>query len=288
MTTSLSSSGTAMSPEAKSTIKIVFFTLFLDLVGFSIIFPMFPALASYYLEIDPDNAVLQMIFGAIHRLMAAGGADSAVTPVVLFGGVLGAVYSFLQFASAPLWGTLSDRIGRKPVLLISVAGLALSYLLWAFSGSFTLLVLARLLGGIMGGNLSTATAVVADVTKPEHRAKGMAFVGIAFATGFIVGPALGGVLTLYNPLADAPHLSVYGINPFSLAAAVAFVFAIANFFLILATFKETFPPALRKLPHERAVERSANILKLFKPLPYAGTNRTNWSYFLFLFIFSGM
>ena len=62
MTTSLSSSGTAMSPEAKSTIKIVFFTLFLDLVGFSIIFPMFPALASYYLEIDPDNAVLQMIF----------------------------------------------------------------------------------------------------------------------------------------------------------------------------------------------------------------------------------
>ncbi|MEX1098878.1 MAG: ferrochelatase, partial [Bacteriovoracaceae bacterium] len=165
-----------LSPEAKSSIKIIFLTLFLDLVGFSIIFPLFPALAEHYLAVDGDNFFLRLIFDGVRALMATSEGAGAFSSVVLFGGALGAIYSFLQFIAAPLWGGLSDRIGRRPVLLISVAGLALSYLLWFFSGSFTLLILARFVGGIMGGNISTATAVIADVTSQKIRSKGMAFV----------------------------------------------------------------------------------------------------------------
>lgn len=272
----------------KPTLKIMFLTLFLDLVGFSIIFPMFPALAKYYLDTDAQNPILQGIFSLIHTIMAAGGADTSVTPIVLFGGILGAIYSLLQFVSAPFWGKLSDRIGRKPVLLMSVAGLAISYLLWFFSGSFTLLVLARFVGGIMGGNMSTATAVVADVTGPDTRAKGMAYIGIAFALGFIIGPALGGIVTLYNPLVHHPEWAAVGINPFSTAALVAFVLSVINLFMIARRFTETLPPRARQTRPAADATRSANIVKLFKPLPYRGVNRTNLAYFFFLFIFSGM
>lgn len=274
-----------MSPQTKSTIKIIFLTLFLDLVGFSIIFPLFPALAQYYLAVDSENPILRAIFAAVTSIMKAGGVAQTGTSVVLFGGILGGVYSFLQFVSAPLWGSLSDRIGRKPVLVISIAGLAFSYLLWIFSGSFTLLILARFIGGIMGGNMSTATAVVADVTTPENRSKGMAYVGIAFALGFIIGPALGGILTLYNPLAHYPHWAVVGINPFSAAAALSMVLSAFNLYYVITYFKETLPAETRG---QHQTERSANPLKLFKPLPYAGVNRVNFCYFLFLLLFSGM
>ena len=120
--------------KAKSTLGIVFLTLFLDLVGFSIIFPLFPALAKHYLTVDADNYWLNLIFNSVANITAAGGVSDKISGIVLFGGALGALYSFLQFIAAPLWGAISDRIGRKPVLLVSVFGLALSYLLWFFSG----------------------------------------------------------------------------------------------------------------------------------------------------------
>ena len=98
---------------------------------------------------------------------------------VLFGGILGSLYSILQFICAPLWGAYSDRVGRRKVLLITIAGLALSYAAWFFAASFWMLVLARVLGGAMGGNLSVATAAVADSTTREKRSSGLAIIGIA-------------------------------------------------------------------------------------------------------------
>ena len=159
-----------LSPHAKKTLKIVFLTLFLDLVGFSIIFPLFPALAKHYLEVDPNNYFLRLIYDGVTSFAGSGG--SSMSGLVLFGGALGALYSLCQFIAAPIWGTISDRIGRRPVLLISVFSLALSYLLWGFAGSFTLLIFARLIGGIMGGNISTASAVVADVTSKRTAQRG--------------------------------------------------------------------------------------------------------------------
>lgn len=273
-----------LSDTAKSSLKIVFLTLFLDLIGFSIIFPLFPALAKYYLEVDSENYFLRLIFDSIHSLLSVSGKMD-MSSIVLFGGALGALYSFLQFIAAPIWGVISDRIGRRPVLIVSVAGLGLSYLLWFFSGSFTLLIFARLIGGIMGGNISTATAVVADVTQKENRAKGMAFIGIAFAFGFIFGPAIGGLLSMIDLTKMYPSLEQYGVNPFSMPAALSFILAMFNVYWLITKFKETLPPEKRG---QGESDRSINPLVLFKPLPYNGVNLTNFGHFFFLMAFSGM
>ncbi|WP_164848394.1 ferrochelatase [Halobacteriovorax sp. HLS] len=274
-----------MSDNAKKSLKIVFFTLFLDLVGFSIIFPLFPALAKHYISVDGDNFFLTAIFSGIENLTLTGGAGK-LESIVLFGGALGALYSLLQFVAAPIWGTISDRIGRRPVLLVSVFGLALSYLMWFFSGSFTTLILARFIGGIMGGNISTATAVVADVTTKENRSKGMATIGIAFALGFIIGPAMGGIMSMIDLTSYYPQLANYGVNPFSMAAGIAFVLSAFNLYFLYKNFDESLPE--EKRGKIQTSERTFNPIALFKPLPFAGINITNFGHFFFLMAFSGM
>lgn len=264
--------------EAKKNIKIVFLTLFIDLVGFSIIFPMFPALAKFYLANDGDNFFLKALFGALGSFGEIGGAN--MNSVALFGGILGALYSLLQFFAAPFWGKLSDQIGRRPVMLISLTGLFLSYVLWIFSGSFTLLLGARVLGGLMAGNLSAATAIVADVTTPQNRSKGMAFVGIAFALGFIFGPAIGGILSQLDLSTYNPEWIRLGINPFSVPAIFAALLCLINLGFVFTKYKETL--------REKAANRSSNPLRLLKPLPFKGVNQTNLGYFLFITLFSGM
>jgi MFS family permease len=206
-----------------------------------------------------------------------------MSTIVLFGGLLGALYSLLQFFAAPVWGAVSDRIGRRPVLLISVFGLFISYVVWIFSGSFTLLITARIIGGFMSGNLSIASAVVSDVTDEKNRSKGMAVIGIAFALGFVFGPAFGGILSLYNPLLSNPQWANIGINPFSAAATLAAALSFINFFLIWKLFPETLKKG--STPH---LKRSVNPFKLFRPLPLPGVNPTNLAYFFFITAFSGM
>ena len=274
-----------LSTEAKSSLKIVFLTIFLDLVGFSIIFPLFPSLAKHYLTVDADNVFLKGIFGSIQTISNYTEGSTLFSGIVLFGGILGALYSFLQFIAAPMWGSISDRIGRKPVLLISLGGLALSYALWFFSGSFTVLIISRIIGGIMGGNISTATAVVADVTTTKNRSKGMAFIGIAFALGFVIGPAIGGILSLLDLTKIYPDLATYGVNPFSAAAAFAFILSTFNVVWVYTHFKESLPADKRGKVH---TQRSANPFKIFAPLPYKGVNIVNIGNFLFLSAFSGM
>lgn len=272
-----------LDPKAKKNIKLVFLTLFLDLVGFSIIFPLFPTLAKFYLTVDSDNTILKSMFTGINSLTQLGGGS--ISAIVLFGGALGALYSLLQFFAAPLWGGLSDKIGRKPVLLVSIFGLFVSYVLWFFSGSFTLLIIARVIGGFMGGNLSVATAVVADVTDHKTRSKGMAFVGIAFALGFIFGPAIGGLLSLIDLTEIYPISVAYGINPFSMPAIFAALLSLINLVFIFKYFEETLPVDKKKRVTNKRV---LNPLTLLKPLPYKNVNLANYSYFIFITAFAGM
>ena len=275
-----------LSAESSSILKLMFLTMFLDLVGFSIIFPMFPAMAKYYLEVDRDNFFLSGMMNLISNIQSISLSTDGtpqMSTIVLFGGLLGALYSLLQFLAAPMWGAISDRIGRRPVLLISVFGLFLSYVIWIFSGSFTLLIVARIVGGLMSGNMSIASAVVSDVTDEKNRSKGMAAIGIAFALGFVFGPAMGGILSLYNPIAAHPEWAEIGINPFSAAATLAAVLSFINFFTILRSFPETLKPGVK-----RHLQRSINPIKLMKPLPFPGVNLTNLAYFFFITAFSGM
>ncbi len=177
---------------------IAFFTIFLDLLGFGIIIPIQP----FYAE-------------------SLGASPATVT-------MLGATYSIMQFIFAPLWGRLSDRIGRRPIMLFSIVISAIGHLLFAYSSSLSFLFLARGLTGFGNANIGTAQAIVADITTAENRAKGMGLIGAAFGLGFIFGPVLGGMLGQYGPAAPA------------LASAIL---AMINFIVAFLMLPETLPPA---------------------------------------------
>ena len=147
----------------RSPLVVIFTTVFLDLVGFGIIIPL---------------------VGIYGRDFGANTYELAL---------LGSIYSLMQFFFSPIWGRLSDRHGRRPIILMSLAGSVLSYFLFAFSHTLWLLILSRALAGIFAANISTAQAYIADVTKPEDRAKGMGLIGAAFGIGFTLGPPIGGI-----------------------------------------------------------------------------------------------
>ena len=266
-----------------STLWLIFLTIFLDLIGFSIIFPLFPHMLSHYFEREGDTGLL----GAVLELIrSAAGNQGSIQHAVLFGGVLGSLYSLLQFLFAPFWGGLSDRTGRRPVLLITVAGLAASYFLWFWSGSFLLLVVSRLFGGMMAGNISVATAAVADSTPPEKRAQGMGIIGAAFGLGFILGPPLGAALSAIDLTRAAPSLANYGVNPFSAAAGGAFLLSAVNWVVLWKWFPETLRPEDRGKAREGG--RTINLAKLFHPVDIPGVHRANLTWFVYLLSFSGM
>lgn len=150
--------------ESRRQLSTIFLIVFIDLVGFGMVIPFVPLWAERY-------------------------QPRAVTLALLL-----ACYSTMQFLAAPLLGRLSDRFGRRPVLLLSLLGSVLGYLLLAVAGSLPLLFASRIIDGLSGGNIATAQAVIADTTKPEERARGMGIIGAAFGLGFIFGPAIGGLL----------------------------------------------------------------------------------------------
>ena len=169
----------------------IFAIVFIDLLGFGIVIPLLPLYAERY------------------------------HPSALEFGLLLSSYSAMQFLFAPVLGRLSDRVGRKPVLLVSLAGSVAGYVLFAFAGSLAALFAARIIDGISGGNISTAQAYVADVTGPEDRAKGMGVVGAAFGLGFIFGPAIAGVTVLWGPA--APGLAAAAMSACALLATALFL-----------------------------------------------------------------
>lgn len=271
-------------PAKQAPLRVVFVTLFLDLIGFSIIFPLFPGMLEYYSAQSPPSPLFGGLYHVLEQLtvwLGVSGGHWGI--IVLFGGALGSLYSLLQFIGAPVFGAISDRIGRRPVILLSICGLIVSYIMWFFAGGFGLLVAARLLGGIMSANISTATAVVADVTTGADRSRGMALIGIAFGLGFILGPALGGLTAGLDLTEHYPSLVAYGVNPFSVPAAVALALSIFNLIYVILRLPET-----RRVTGVARAPRSANPLALLRTEAYPGVSRTNFAYFLFLLAFSGM
>ena len=261
---------------------IILLTVFLDLVGFSIIFPLFPDMLEYYLIQERADGVLHRLITNLRELSGFDGEQATLAATVLFGGLLGSLYSLLQFLASPVWGTWSDTRGRRKILVLTTLGTAIGYLLWVFADSFWVLVLSRVVGGVMAGNLSVATAAVADVTDESSRSKGMGMIGAAFGVGFILGPVLGAVLSRWDLSATLP--GVPGLNPFSGPALVAFVLAMANFFWVLRSFPET--RSVGQVTH--AVRRPLNPFQLLRPFEFPGVNRTNLLYFIFIVAFAGM
>lgn len=280
-----SSASSSLPRQRRSTLGIVFLTLFLDLVGFSIIFPLFPAMLDYYLpQGGGAGSLLGQLVGQLAGWAEASGADDPrFMTAVLFGGILGSLYSILQFLCAPLWGAWSDKVGRRRVLLITISGQALGYLLWFFAASFWVLILSRVVTGAMGGNLSVATAAVADTTSRDKRASGLALIGIAFGLGFIVGPAIGGLASMIDLTAHWPILARMGVNPFSMPALVSLALALLNLLWVAQRFEETLPETKRVEP----AKRGWSIFQIFTT-GEPEVRRTNLLYLIFMLAFSGM
>ncbi len=177
----------------RSPLIILFVTLFIDLLGFGMILPLLPIYISHY-----------------------GGGPRV-------GGALMATFSIMQFVFSPIWGRASDRYGRRPLILMSLAGSALSYFFFGMANSLVVLFAARVASGILtAASIPTAQAYIADVTPPEKRAGGMAMIGAAFGLGFAFGPMIGGVLGQY---------SVFGLSKLATPALFAASLALVNFVL---------------------------------------------------------
>lgn len=278
-----SDSSPRVTPPRPLSLGVIFLTLYIDLIGFSIGFPLGPDLLDHYLRLEGRSGVLGWIVGQTDALAQAFGIASYAP--VLFGGVLASVFSILQFVFAPFWGALSDRHGRRPVLLATVAGTAAAYALWVVSGSFWLFLLSRLVSGAFSGNLSVATAAVADVTSRAERSKAMGLVGAAFGLGLVTGPMLGAVTVQLNLAARFPEWTRFGINPFSVPALLALGLSLANLVWISARFRETLSPAEQAGARE---PRLRNPLRAILGLEDAALRRTNLVAFVFSVAFVAM
>jgi DHA1 family tetracycline resistance protein-like MFS transporter len=198
----------------RSPLLPIFFTVFLDLVSVGIVIPILPTLF-----LNPNSSILPS-------------DTNFQTRVVLFG-LLGSAFSFFQFFGSPILGALSDKYGRKKLLLLTLCGTFVGYLLFILaitSSSVWMLFLSRAIKGFMGGNIAIAMSAIADVSKPADKAKNFGLIGMAFGLGFIVGPFIGG------KLADPSILPWFGL-------AVPFIFAsimsLFNIGLLIFNFDET-------------------------------------------------
>jgi DHA1 family tetracycline resistance protein-like MFS transporter len=180
----------------RAAVAFIFVTVVLDVIALGVVIPVLPALVEGFLGGDTARAALML-------------------------GVFGTVWSLMQFVCSPLLGALSDRFGRRPVILISNFGLGFDYILMALAPSLAWLFVGRVVSGITGASFTTAGAYIADVTPPEKRAAGYGIMGAAWGLGFVLGPALGGVLG-----AISPRL------PFWVAAALTLVNATYGLFVL--------------------------------------------------------
>lgn len=265
----------------------MFVSLILDLMGFTVILPLMPKILDHYHS--QGSTSIGAIQNTIKILQEKFDIPDKFTSV-LTGGVLGSLFSFLQFLTAPLAGSLSDCYGRKPALLISMVGIAASYALWVVADSFFLFVVARAVGGLSKANVSLATAVMADVTETSTRTKAMAMVGIAFAIGFIVGPMTGAAFTIWG-------IDNNSGNWWFWPAMFALTLAVANLGFVMVFLKESLPQNKRaKSIQLSQVWNLVNPISLFSFKLADNIEKKDLEklkilgsvYFFFLFFFSGL
>ncbi|KAJ3921509.1 major facilitator superfamily domain-containing protein [Lentinula edodes] len=275
---------------------IVFLSLVLDLFAFTIPLPLFPRLIEWYTtrEISNSNGFLSQTLrfvSAIRGLFYKPSLHSQKWDIVLLGGLMGSVFSLLQFIVSPRIGSLSDKHGRRKVLLFTMIGNILSALVWIKSTTFASYMLSRVIGGLSEGNVQLAIAILSDVTTPENRSKALAHVGIAFAICFCIGPPIGA----YFASKPLPAANTFGVefNIYAVPAIITLILlSVETVFLIVAlpeTRGKGIKPVENKsksngkstngatIPKSKTIEQRIEILKSLRTL-----------HLLFLGIFSGV
>nr|CAG4636349.1 EOG090X09U7 [Eubosmina coregoni]SVE69931.1 EOG090X09U7 [Eubosmina coregoni] len=266
---------------------VMFGSLIIDLMGFTVILPLMPKLLDHYSATGGTSiGMLQSTVQALQQKLNIPANFNSV----LTGGILGSLFSFLQFLASPLAGCLSDRFGRKPALIVSMIGIASSYALWMVADNFTIFVIARAVGGFSKANVSLATAVMADVTDAATRSKAMALVGIAFAIGFIIGPVTGAAFSVWG-------MDSSQANWWFWPSMFALTLAVINIGFIIYFFQESLPKAKRaKSLQLSQTWNLVNPVSLFNFQLADGIAKKDLEklkvlgrvYFLFLFLYSGL
>ncbi|MEO1362739.1 MAG: MFS transporter, partial [Pseudomonadota bacterium] len=227
----------------KPSVLFILFTVMIDAMGIGLIVPVMPAL-----------------------ILEVRGGD--IGTAALWGGVLSTVFAAMQFLFGPLLGALSDRYGRRPVLLISLVVLVADYLVMAVAGTIWLLLAGRVVGGITAATQSTANAYMADISAPEDKAANFGLIGAAFGLGFVFGPVVGGLLAEYGTRA-----------PFYAAAALAGLNAIFGYLVL----KETVDDRIRR-PFSWARANPLGVFRHLSRLP--GLGPLLWVFFLYQVAFT--
>ncbi len=215
--------------------------LLLDLAVFSLLFPLIPDIIKHYIKTATPNSIdswLPKLLGHINSLLPTS-YSSEENSIILIGGALSVGYALLLFFSNSFWGKMSDRFGRKPILIISSLGSIAYGLVWLISDSFSLFILARFLGGLVAGNISITSAAMADMSPPEKRTSAMALIGAVFGLGFIIGPLLGGLSTNWQ----IPSISTLA---FSVPAIFSILLSLASTLINITKFRETLKPDKQK------------------------------------------
>jgi len=242
-----------MIKNRKAAIGFIFITLLIDVTGLGLIIPVVPKLIEQLLH------------------------TTDISKVALYGGLLTFSYAIMQFSFAPVLGNLSDKFGRRPILLFSLFGFGLDYLFLLFAPSITWLFVGRIIAGITGASMTTASAYIADISTPETRAQNFGMIGAAFGLGFIIGPMIGGLLGEMGPRI-----------PFLVAACLALLNAAYGYFILPESlgvenrrpfdWKRANPiSSLKNLSRFPAV--SGLIVSFFLIYIASHAVQSNWSYF---------
>nr|XP_021207846.2 major facilitator superfamily domain-containing protein 10 isoform X3 [Bombyx mori] len=272
------------------TIAFVFLSLLLDLFAFTMILPLLPSLMDYYSrEENQENSLYSTLLQAVRSFQKLTGAPDRFVSV-LFGGALGSMYSFLQFLTSPIVGSLSDAYGRKPMLLICLTGIAASHALWSLAETFLIFVVARFIGGLSKANVSLCMAIVTDASTEKTRARGMALVGLAFSVAFIVGPLCGAWFAKTSDITNGP----WGERP----ALYALFLSIANIALVAFCLPETLAKE-KRAPVSFTLYKTVDFVSPWHLLNFTAVenlshyqkkvlSKLGLIYFLYLFVYSGL
>ncbi|ETN87216.1 hypothetical protein NECAME_00075, partial [Necator americanus] len=175
------------------------------MLAFTCILPLFPSILNFYAKEGHRDRLYDIFVSLLKSFQSAIGVPhNAQYNNVFFGGLLGSLFSALQFLFSPTLGALSDIYGRRTMLLLSCIGTLISYIIWLRAETFSVFVLSRIIGGLSKANVNVATAIVTDIYKPEDNPKGMALIGISYSVGFLIGPMFGAYFSTIAPK-DALH-----------------------------------------------------------------------------------